>query len=76
MLGNDALNFKGNTMHPITISSDLILQVIQYLESRPAKETFVLLTNLGQVVSPQFQAIQEQMNAANTEAPVEPPAAA
>ena len=64
-------------MHPITISSDLMLQVIQYLETRPAKEVFVMLTNLGQVVSPQFQAIQEQMNAAaNTEAPVEPPAAA
>jgi len=63
-------------MHPITLSSNLILQVIQYLETRPAKEVFVMLTNLGQVVSPQFQAIQEQMNAANTEAPVEPPAAA
>lgn len=62
-------------MHPITISSDLTIQIIQYLESRPAKETFVLLTNLGQVCSPQFQAIQEQMNAANAEAPSEPTSA-
>ena len=48
----------------ITINSELMLSIFQYLENRPAKEVFQLLTLLGQACSPQFQAIQDAANSA------------
>jgi len=57
-------------MNEIKINADLVLAVFQYLETRPAKEVFQLLTALGQTCSPQFQAIQEA-EAANAPAPIE-----
>ena len=50
-----------NQEYLITIGSNLVLGVIQYLETKPAKEVFHLLTALGQVCSPQFQAMQAQV---------------
>jgi len=57
----------------ITINSELMLSIFQYLENRPAKEVFQLLTLLGQACSPQFQAIQDAANSAAA-TPVEPAA--
>ena len=51
-------------MNPITINSDLMLSIFQYLETRPAKEVFQLLTALGQACAPQFQAIQDGLKEA------------
>ena len=47
------------TPNTITINADLMLSIFQYLENRPAKEVFQILTLLGQTCGPQFQAIQD-----------------
>ena len=36
------------TPNTITINADLMLSIFQYLENRPAKEVFQILTLLGQ----------------------------
>ena len=46
-----------------------MLSIFQYLETRPAKEVFQLLTALGQACAPQFQAIQDNMKQEAPEAP-------
>jgi len=41
-----------------------MLSIFQYLETRPAKEVFQLLTALGQACAPQFQASQDGLEEA------------
>ena len=48
----------------ITLNTELMLEILNYLETKPAKEVFILLTKLSQTVAPQFQAIQAAQQAA------------
>jgi hypothetical protein len=47
----------------ITLSTELMLEILNYLETKPAKEVFILLTKLSQTVAPQFQALQAAQQA-------------
>jgi hypothetical protein len=47
----------------ITLTPELMLEILNYLETKPAKEVFILLTKLSQTVAPQFQALQAAQQA-------------